>query len=97
MSKYRVSLGYRASIWAHRGCRVSGSDVYTDTLRDARRIVRESIAVPGTRRVYTARASDGEYCYSTLRDMRRDDTGEWADASIHRADDDDDQREGVAS
>lgn len=75
---YRVYLGSEASIWAHRGYAVTGSTVEGITsLRDARRIVRQSLGA-----YVSTRCPDGIYCYTSREEMRADDTGAKAPAVI---------------
>lgn len=77
---YSVWLGCHASIWSHRGYRVAGEHVYTDSRDDAMRLVRESIGED----VVTVRADGSTYCYRTQADADADDTGTAADAVVTR-------------
>jgi len=78
---YVVWLGCHASIWSHRGYRVDGEHVYTDSRTDALRIVRESIGDD----MVAIRADDGTYCYRLQEDADADDTGASAAAVVSRA------------
>ena len=80
---YSVWLGCRASIWAHRGYRVVGARVECSSIRDARRIVRESIGG----QLVTVKADGGIYYYRTRADRDADDSGVSALAVIDRTED----------
>lgn len=74
----RVWLGYRASIWSHRGYTVRGESVYTDSLSDAKRIVGDSLPFEPV----AVRADDSIYYYHDQADADRDDDGSGAYAVI---------------
>lgn len=78
MKSYQVWLGYRASIWAHRGYEVRGETVYTSSRRDAERLVRESLSADAVR----VRADNGDYWYATQVDADKDDDGSSAQAVV---------------
>lgn len=74
---YSVWLGYRASIWAHRGYVVRGERVECESRADARRIVAESVGEDAVRV-----DGDGEHYYATQEAADADSDGSSADAVI---------------
>lgn len=73
-------LGYRASIWAHRGYRVEGERVLCSDLDDARRVVAESLGCPLDELV--CEVGDGEHYYLSQEDADRDSDGSSAEAVV---------------
>lgn len=77
---WQVWMGYRASIWSHRGYTVRGETVYTDSRADAVRLVRESLDEP-----VAVRCDEATYYYATQEDADRDESGANAAAVVSRA------------
>ena len=82
---YRVWLGARASGWAHNGYTVRGAYVLCDDLADAQRVVAREFECEDM----VAVLADGCIYYYTSQDEADDDfSGNCADASISRVEDD---------